>query len=103
LRAITPRWSCGALWAVRLMSVVTGAYGGAVGAELWANALPAIAAEAARMKVANCFMNFFFLSGVISAAKTAQLSVHGQNIAQRACLNCETGNDLSVILPQQMR
>ena len=47
------------------MSVVSGAYGGAVGAELWANALPAIAAEAARMKVANFFIFFLPFGGDI--------------------------------------
>jgi hypothetical protein len=36
------------------MSVVSGAYGGA----LWAKALPAIAAEAASMRVANFFIFF---------------------------------------------
>jgi hypothetical protein len=38
------------------MSVVSGANGGAVAVEFWANALPAIAAEAAKIKAANFFI-----------------------------------------------
>src|SRR5437763_1136101 len=53
------------------MLVVSGAYGGA----LWADALPAIAAGAASIRVANLFI-FFFLSVTSSPCETWRVSAN---------------------------